>query len=88
MRSVLKNSIGESIMYEFIDSKKIRLTCNKIKRHISYSNDVLIMYDFDGGPNLTKSGTLTIESAEYKIDDIKIINSHYDDIIELMIHIQ
>lgn len=88
MRSVFKNNIGESILYEFIDSKKIRMTCNKIKRYISYSDDTLIMYDFEGGPNLTKGGSISIENTEYKIDEIKIMNSHYDDIIELMIHIQ
>lgn len=88
MRTVTKNNIGESIIYEFIDSTKIRLTCNKIKRHISYSDDELIMYDFEGGPNLTRGGSITVGGVEYKISEIKIMNSQYDEMIELMVHIQ
>jgi len=88
MRTVTKNNIGESIIYEFIDSTKIRLTCNKIKRHISYSDDELIMYDFEGGPNLTRGGSITVGGVEYKISEIKIMNPQYDEMIELMVYIQ
>ncbi len=87
MRTVIKNNIGESIMYEFIDSTKIRLTCTKIKRHISYVDDVLVMYDFEGGPNLTKNGNIEINGTEYKIADIKISKPQYDNMIELILHI-
>ncbi len=85
MRFIEKNKIGESIMYEFIDSTKIRLTCNKIKRHISYSDDTLVMYDIEGGPVITKGANISINGIGHQVTDFKIINSENDDIIELML---
>jgi hypothetical protein len=87
MRFIEKNENGESIMYEFIDSSKIRLTCNKIKRHISYQDDELVLYDFDGGPKITKGSTLIINNIEYLIHSIKIIKSQSEDMVELMLYI-
>lgn len=86
---IIKNKIGEEILYEIIDTNKIRISSNKIKTYRSIDkNGNFIMFDFDGGPVLTKGGFLKIDNIEYKVDKIEEMESQYDNMIELMVYIK
>lgn len=79
------NKKGNPISYEFISSNKIRITAHNIKYHKYVAGDVCIMFDFDGGPVLTKGVVPKIDGCNKPIDKIECVNN--EDTIEVMIHL-
>lgn len=89
MIKIEKNEIGTEILYERIDSTKIRISCNKTKIYTAKDlNGEYILFDFDGGPVLTCGGMFTIDGMDYNIVKIEKIQSQYDDMLELNVHLK
>lgn len=89
MRKIEKNKIGTEILYERIDSTKIRISCNKTKLYTAKDwNDEYILFDFDGGPVLTCGGKFTFDGLDYIVEKIEQTQSQYEDMLEVYVYLK
>jgi hypothetical protein len=88
-RKIEKNKVGTEILYERVDSTKIRISCNKTKVYTAKDwNDEYILFDFEGGPVLTRGGKLEFDSMDYVIERIEQTQSQYEDMLEVYVHLK
>lgn len=89
MTEFITNRYGDMREVTQVSTNKIRVTGNSgFVRTAKEEDDSIIMFDFEGGPCVSKGATMKFFKTKWIIEDISILNEKYEDMHSVILTVK
>lgn len=89
MTEFITNRYGDMREVTQVSTNKIRVTGNSgFVRTAKEEDDSIIMFDFEGGPCISKGATMKFFKTKWDIEDIKILNERYENMHSVILTVK
>lgn len=89
MTEFITNRYGDMREVTQLAIDKIRVTGNSgFVRTAKEEDGSIIMFDFEGGPCVSKGATMKFFKTKWNIEDIKILDEKYDDMHSVILTVK